>query len=148
VARVDAGLDALKRGNRNAATQAIIIAFNKLQDEGSVVREGEYARSEQLVPLINRIEGAIQRITLGGASMTDKDLTDLANEAKAIAKSMSAVSEEAAANLRQGIEEELGDYQIQSSRVFGNSQIGRRAPAPSDEPTAPRKPVPNPFRKH
>jgi hypothetical protein len=130
IARIDTGLEALKRGNRNPATQAIIIAFNKLQDEGSVVREGEYARSEQLVPLVNRIEGAIQRITLGGASMTDADLIALANEAKALARAMQAVTADAAANLRQGIEEELSDYNIPPSRVFGNSSIGAQPKAP------------------
>jgi hypothetical protein len=132
IQKVDSGVQALARGNRNAATQAIIIGFNKLLDETSVVREGEYARTEQLVPLVNRIEGAINRITMGGASMTDADLRALATEAKNIAQSLEGISQEAAANLRQGIEEELGDYGIPSSRVFGGSTIGvRQRPATS-----------------
>lgn len=129
VAKVDAGVQALGRGNRNAATQAIIMAFNKLLDESSVVREGEYARSEQLVPLINRIEGGIQRMTQGGASMKDADLQALASEAKNIAQALQAVSDEAAKNLRGAIGAELDDYKIPQDRVFGGSRIGvDRAP--------------------
>lgn len=137
VAKLQSGLDALKRGNRSAATQTIITTYNKLLDETSVVREGEYARSEQLVPLMSRIEGAIQRITLGGASMRDSDLIALAEEAKAVSRSLESISDAAAANLRHGIEEELADYGIPASRVFGGSVVGRRAPAgPVDDPTA------------
>lgn len=137
VTKVDSGIEALRRGNRVAATQIIITAFNKLQDETSVVREGEYARSEQLVPLIGRIEGAIQRITLGGASMRDSDLIALANEAKATARALEGLTNEAARNLRQGIEEELADYAIPSSRVFGGSSVGAAGSAPAASGTGP-----------
>lgn len=137
IQKVDSGVQALERGNRNAATQAIIIGFNKLLDETSVVREGEYARTEQLVPLVSRIEGAIQRVTMGGASMTDADLRALASEAKSIAQSLEGISQAAAANLRQGIEEELADYGIPPSRVFGSSTIGVRKPAMPSEQAAP-----------
>jgi hypothetical protein len=126
VAKVDSGLAALSRGNRNAATQIIITAFNKLQDEASVVREGEYARSEQLAPLTSRIEGAILRLTQGGGALNDAQLTALANEAKALSQALEKVSNDAAMNLRQGIEEELSDYGIPASRVFGGSIIGAR----------------------
>lgn len=139
VAKVDAGVAALDRGNRNAATQAIIMAFNKLLDETSVVREGEYARSEQLVPLTNRIEGALQRITMGGASMKDSDLRALASEAKQIAQGLQGVSDEAARTLRESIELELGDYKIPTDRVFGGSTIGA-----TQAPKAPSAPQSGP----
>lgn len=130
VAKVDAGLGALDRGNRNAATQAIILAFNKLQDETSVVREGEYARSEDLAPITNRIEAFFTKLTQGGGALTDRDLRALAAEAKATAQALGAISNRAAADLRQGIEEELADYGIPASRVFGGSRVGVREPVP------------------
>jgi hypothetical protein len=94
-----------------------------------VVREGEYARSEQLAPLTSRIEGAILRLTQGGGALNDAQLTALANEAKALSQALEKVSNDAAMNLRQGIEEELTDYGIPTSRVFGSSAIGVRAPS-------------------
>lgn len=126
VAKIDSGLAALDRGNRNAATQTIIFAFNKLQDETSAVREGEYARSEELAPLTSRIEGAIVKLTEGGGKLSDSQLRSLAQEAKATATALEGVSNRAAMDLRQGIEEELGDYQIPTSRVFGGSAVGVR----------------------
>jgi hypothetical protein len=135
VAKVDAGVSALNRGNRNAATQIIIMAFNKLLDETSVVREGEYARSESLAPIISKVEGALARFVDGGASLTNQELLALANEAKATAQAMEAVTAEAVGNFRQSVEEELGDYGIPTSRVFGGSQIGKPKP-PAPDPSA------------
>lgn len=133
VAKIDTGVAALKSGNRNAATQIIITAFNKLQDETSVVREGEYARSEQGQALLARIQGAVARITQGGSNLTDTDLSGLATEAKNVATELEKVSVSALTDTRQAIEETLDDYKIPHSRVFGSSPIGQRtAPPPVD----------------
>ena len=134
VAKVDTGIAALKAGNRNAATQIIITAFNKLQDETSVVREGEYARSEQGQAVIARIQGALQRITQGGSNLTPEDLLGLATEAKNVATELEKVSVSALTDTRQAIEETLDDYKIPHTRVFGGSPIGQRAPASAADP--------------
>lgn len=134
VAKIDAGVEALGRGNRNAATQIIVTAFNKLQDELSVVREGEYLRSEQGQALMARIRGAITRVTEGGSNLTDADLSGLAAEAKNVATELEKVSVSALTDTRQAIEETLDDYKIPHSRVFGSSPIGRQAPAAPAKP--------------
>ncbi len=129
IAKIDAGVAAMKQPNgRSFATQTIITAYNKLMDETSVVREGEYARSEQLVALTSRIEGSIQRLTQGGASMSDADLMALAREAKVMAESIKRISNDHARTLRESIEYELGDYKIPTDRVFGSSGIGASKP--------------------
>lgn len=59
--------------SRAAADQALIISFNKMLDPGSVVREGEYARSEQGQSVINQLLGKAQAALRGGAALTDAD---------------------------------------------------------------------------
>ena len=71
--------------NKVALDQALITMFNKLTDPNSVVRESEYARTPQNLPIINRIQGAIQKIQKGGAGLTNKDREALVLGAKIIA---------------------------------------------------------------
>jgi hypothetical protein len=125
VAKVDSGLAALKRGDRVSATQTIITAFNKLQDETSVVREGEYARSEDLAPLLSRIEAGLTKLVYGGGKLTDAQLIALGTETKNIARALSRVSEGGARDKRAAIEEELKELGIPASRIFGGSTVGR-----------------------
>ena len=76
-----------RRGfSKQALDQALITGFNKMLDPGSVVREGEYARTPEGIALVNRFQGMIQKITSGGVEMTDQDRETLVNTAKLIAK--------------------------------------------------------------
>lgn len=75
-------------GNVNskvALDQALITMYNKLTDPQSVVRESEYARTPQNLPLVNAISGAIQKVQQGGAGLTDQDRQALVAGAKIIA---------------------------------------------------------------
>ena len=71
--------------NKVALDQALITMFNKLTDPNSVVRESEYARTPQNLPMVNRIQGAVQKLTKGGAGLTNKDREALVLGAKIIA---------------------------------------------------------------
>jgi hypothetical protein len=80
--------EALKTGNSSnlvAIDQGLITMYNKLNDPSSVVRESEYARTPQNLPMVNRIYGAIQKIQQGGAGMTNEDREALVLGAKIIA---------------------------------------------------------------
>lgn len=68
-----------------ALDQGLITMFNKLTDPQSVVRESEYARTPENLPLINRFKGAIQKISSGGAGLTNEDRQALVQGAKIIA---------------------------------------------------------------
>lgn len=125
VAKLDVGLRAIKDGNYNAANQIIITAFNKLQDEASVVREGEYLRSEQGQAVAARIQGALERISRGGSSLREKELRELATEAKNIATELERVQSAELGNLRQALSETLDEFGIPRTRVFGSSTIGQ-----------------------
>ncbi len=125
MAKVDVGLDQVIKKNRRDASQILITAFNKLLDEGSVVREGEYARSTEGQALMNRITGYVSQLQTGGTTLSDAELNAMGAAAKQVASQIERVHGEEVANMRQAIEETLDDYKIPHSRVFGSSVIGK-----------------------
>jgi hypothetical protein len=60
-------------GNASAADQALITMFNKMTDPQSVVRESEYSRTPQNVALVNRAQGAFDKLSTGGSGITNAD---------------------------------------------------------------------------
>lgn len=67
---------------RSATDQTLITTINKMLDPGSVVREGEYDRSEQGAPLINKLKSYQTKLSRGGVSITDADRRDIVETAK------------------------------------------------------------------
>lgn len=67
---------------RNVATQVIINGLNKMLDPTSVVREGEYARSEAGVAFLNKAQGWLNRLTRGGPALTDGELREFVSQAE------------------------------------------------------------------
>lgn len=76
--------------NKVALDQGLITMFNKLTDPNSVVRESEYARTPQNLPLVNRFTGAMLKVQQGGAGLTDKDREALVWGAQVILKERGA----------------------------------------------------------
>lgn len=72
--------------NQVALDQGLITMYNKLTDPQSVVRESEYARTPQNLPVVNRIVGAIEKLKKGGAGLTNDDREALVLGAKIIMK--------------------------------------------------------------
>jgi len=70
----------------NAASQGILVAFQKLLDPTSVVRESEYARSGNGQSLWDRIEGTWQKLNQGGAGVTMEELENFVNTANVFLK--------------------------------------------------------------
>ena len=56
-----------------AVDQALITLYNKLTDPTSVVRESEYARTAENIPLINQIRGKAEKVLKGGAGLTGEE---------------------------------------------------------------------------
>lgn len=80
--------EALRTGDESnlvAIDQGLVTMYNKLTDPNSVVRESEYARTPQNLPMVNRILGAIQKVQQGGAGMTKEDREALVLGGKIIA---------------------------------------------------------------
>lgn len=114
VQNIDASLVLAKKArvegkSINAASQGILVAFQKLLDPGSVVRESEYARSGNGQSLWDSISGRWEKIKGGGAGVTMEELenfvetagvflTGYQNTALKHAKRMQVISE------RQGLD--------------------------------------------
>lgn len=58
---------------KSAADQVLIVAFNKMIDPNSVVREGEFARTTQGQSIINRLKGSVDKALSGGTGLSDND---------------------------------------------------------------------------
>lgn len=83
---MDAGLASARRGDMAAGSQAVLVAFQKMLDPGSVVREGEFARSAAGQSLGNRIAGAVEKLTTGGSGVTLSELEKFAELAREVHK--------------------------------------------------------------
>ncbi|RLC88225.1 MAG: hypothetical protein DRJ03_03510 [Chloroflexi bacterium] len=89
-----------------AADQALVVAFNKMLDPGSVVRESEFARTPQGAAVLNRIIGRFIQIKEGGLNFTDADRRELKNMADELlnaAKVQAADSVAVTRNLAQSL---------------------------------------------
>ena len=63
----------------NAASQGVLVSFQKLLDPTSVVRESEYARSASGLALLDRMNGFATKLRLGGAGLTAENLREFAD---------------------------------------------------------------------
>jgi len=86
VALMDVGLAAVESGERAAGDQIILVTFQKILDPPSVVRESEYMRSAAGQSLMDRVRGAYEQLTEGGAKMTVEQLKTFANFAREAAE--------------------------------------------------------------
>ena len=82
VSRMEAGMEAARRNDLAAGSQAVLVVFQKILDPTSVVRESEYARSGAGQSLINRIRGAAERLARGGAGVPLAELEAFARLAR------------------------------------------------------------------
>ena len=60
--------------NPGAASQGLLVTFQKILDNNSVVRESEYLRSAEGLALTERLRGAYERLTKGGAPVPKSEL--------------------------------------------------------------------------
>lgn len=87
VKRLDAAMEEARKGGNNVAVdQALITIFNKMLDPSSVVRESEYARTPGDLAVLSRIKGQWDKISSGGAGLSDPDRVAIYNMAKKYGK--------------------------------------------------------------
>ena len=101
VSSMDALLNQVKLGDGKSALaldQGLITMFNKITDPTSVVRESEYDRTPKNLSLVNRFQGAIQKLDKGGAGLTQEDRESLVFGAKVIADSRGSAYNEVLSN--------------------------------------------------
>ena len=90
--------------NKNAASQAIVIAYNKILDPWSVVREWEYARTAEGQSLLNQIQAKLEKLSKWWAGLTKKELKSLVDVAKKFSENAVKVQKQAADRTKVSIE--------------------------------------------
>lgn len=70
----------------NAASQGILVTFQKILDPTSVVRESEYARSGAGQSLLSRMQGMYDKMAYGGAGVTKEGLKEFVDAANAFSQ--------------------------------------------------------------
>jgi hypothetical protein len=115
VTLMDAGMEAARKGDLAAGSQAVLVVFQKILDPTSVVRESEYARSAQGQSLMAQIEGKIEQLSKGGAGVP---LSELEKYAALGHKMVEASSTDYISDVRKRIERTASYYNIPTELVF------------------------------
>jgi len=124
VSLMDAGLEAAKRGDMAAGSQAVLVTFQKILDPTSVVRESEYARSQAGMSALKQIEGFADRMARGGVGVTYDELVKF----KKLGQEMVARGEMELEGTRKQFEDLALESGINPSNIFIGDNPGQPSP--------------------
>lgn len=128
---MDTGLAAARRGDLAAGSQAVLVTFQKILDPTSVVRETEYDRSAAGQSVMNRVAGAFERLSQGGAGIRLGELEKFATLAKEAAQSQKGAIEP----IRERIGKTADRYKIPRELVVeGAATPAATTTAPASAP--------------
>lgn len=113
-ALMQAGLDAAKRGDMAAGSQAVLVTFQKILDPTSVVRESEYARSASGQAVMARIQGFADKLAQGGAGVPVDELEKFA----ALGKDFIKAADSGLAGRRARLERDAKHFNIDPALIF------------------------------
>ena len=136
LANMEDSLAAVKSGNAAAGSQGVLVTFQKILDELSVVRESEYARSASGLSLLNKLRGSYDKIVSGGAGVPVEQLEDFVVLARQFTKNQ----KDATAQTVESVSSIVEQYGINPVSVFGKREA--TTPPPSTKtPTGTYNPV-------
>jgi len=117
--------------SRLALDQALVIAFNKMLDPGSVVRESEFARTPQGQSVVNRFFGKMDQFTKGGVGLSDSEREELVRTAQLLAEGQRTQLDD----VRGFYTKEAKVSGLEPSRIIRDAGSGRTviAEIPEDE---------------
>lgn len=139
----------------NGVSQAILVTFQKILDENSVVRESEYARSAYGLSLLDWLKGMRDRYAGGGAGVPKPVLAEMIKTASTFVTARNIAS--GLENIRGRINAQAIASEIQPELVFGQDpyagirmtspaggdpQVGVRPPGAQAAPAAPAQGMP------
>ena len=114
------GLTRFRKGDKNGGSQAVLVTFQKILDPTSVVRESEYARSAEGIALMNRMQGAVEKLQSGGAGVTDADLAAMVETARQFVENMKTYTR----GQRSRIDAQVKKYKLDPATVFDDVLTG------------------------
>lgn len=121
VAKMEAGMDAIDRGDLGPGAEDIIVTFQKVLDKNSVVREAEAERSGRFTGLLTRVQGAVDNLRKGGApNIPAGNLQQYIDLAKDIQKA----HHDLAIEHRTRLGWNARYFQIPEGLIFGSSVLG------------------------
>ncbi len=124
---MQAGIEAVDRGDANAGGQAVLVTYQKMLDPISVVRESEYLRSAVGEPLLQRFQGAYERLfETGGAGIPKEELQQFIRTAQDISDRAQAALEPE----RQRITETATTFGLNPALVIPGSKPAAAKPTP------------------
>jgi len=125
LANMEDSLAAVKSGNAAAGSQGVLVTFQKILDELSVVRESEYARSASGLSLLNRLRGSYDKIVSGGAGVPVEQLEDFVVLARQFTKNQ----KDATAQTVESVSSIVEQYGINPVSVFGKREATTSPPS-------------------
>jgi hypothetical protein len=129
--------------NPNAASQGLLVTFQKILDPTSVVRESEYARTFDGQAMLDQMAGAFERLRQGGSGVPREQLEGFKQLAEQFAAGYAAKAQE-----YQGvIDANADEFGIDKRLVYTEGEFGGGTPAPATGGAAPRKGRYNPTTK-
>jgi hypothetical protein len=142
LAQMEEGMKSAQAGDAAAGAQAVLVTFQKILDPTSVVRESEYARSGAGQSLINRIQGAYERLAQGGAGVPVAELAAFANLAREFVRRQNESAMETKEQIDR-IAESFGLDPTLITREFAAPE----PPSPNQPPSSPEAGVAPPAVK-
>lgn len=117
--------------NPNAASQGILVTFQKILDPTSVVRESEYARTFDGQALMDQMAGYVERLKQGGSGVPRAQLEGFKRLAEQFAQGYAGKAQE-----YQGIIDANADeFGIDKTLIYREGEFGGAAPT-GEAPTA------------
>ena len=119
----------LEPGQRAANDLALVVAFTKMLDPGSVAREGEVALTQQAASLIGQAETWLPKLQQGGTLLPENTRKALV----AAASDMMPIYDRAYNSLAQGTRSRAQAYGLSPDRIMlGYEEPQPDAPKPTD----------------
>jgi len=118
VGALEHALSAGDEKSKAAADQVLVVAFNKMLDPTSVVRESEFARTAEGQSAFATLEGFLSRVKQGGTGLTDENRKDVVRVSQRLLQSSAKMYNEEFDNMSF-----LADVnEIPQEMVFGNKK--------------------------
>lgn len=131
------GIDAAKRGDMAAGSQAVLVTFQKILDPTSVVRESEYARSGSGLSLLTQMEGMAQKIAQGGAGVPVAELEKFASLADKFVQNQTRY----ATQTRKQLDSIADAYGLRKDLITNEIEPDDEQSSATTQPTAESKPT-------
>lgn len=129
---INSAWESYKRGDRANASEAMILAFKRVIEPGSVVMPSEFTRSEALQSIFNRIQGTVEQYGKGGAAIPEPVMAQMVQTTRDLVQNIDHFNDNQKAPLAAMAQK----YRIPSSWIFGDERpsqlpVVTNAPAPS-----------------